>query len=207
MSDQPASGAEPSAAPSNAEGAPGSRETASARIAELSADSAWMASYLGGDKAKVAEFRSLHEAAYPTGAAGAQTNAEVFGPPADPEGYGIEAGPDATEEQRQEVTEIKQALFAEGVPNLVAEFAGQLFERNGALTEDVLTKRRLEGWAELERRHGAKAPEILADGKKLYDALVARSASLEYLLESCGAGSDAGFIETLARVQRSKPAR
>lgn len=198
---QPASGDQ--AAPSQA---------AQSEISKLSQDGDWMNSYLAGDKAKVAELTRLHQAAYPSADATPDHTEQAddwLSAPHAPDAYNfrISSAPEPSEADFTEQTEIKQALHAEGVPGFAVDVAVDVITRRletGAPDEAALEQSMRDGAAELQRRHGAKAQEIINAARSMFQRLDARDPRIGDYLHISGAANDPHLIETLARLWNEK---
>lgn len=98
---------------------------------------------------------------------------------------------------------IRQALHAEGIPTGTAHLAHHMIQRavrNGLPDDATLELGRRTGEAELQRRHGASAPQIIAAAKKVFDRLDKRDPRIGDMLVATGVASSADFIESLARL-------
>lgn len=199
-------------------------ETAQASIATLKADAAWMASYHSGDGAKVSEMTRLFEAAYPEPAedaappkaeepkAAPTLQADESAPMADaPRGpweyeTPLFEGSYATDENLAIETGIKEALYKAELPPFVWNRAHMLvmhnFKEGISGDHERIAAGRTACLAELDRRNGANAKQIIADASKVVNRLDDASLDIGDILANSGALVDADFIETLARVQR-----
>lgn len=98
---------------------------------------------------------------------------------------------------------IREALHAEAIPTGTAHLAHHLIQqatRNGPPDDATLELGRRQGQAEIERRHGASAPQIIAAAKKVFDRLDARDPRIGDMLVNTGVANDPNFIESLARL-------
>jgi hypothetical protein len=98
---------------------------------------------------------------------------------------------------------IRQALHAEGIPAGIASLGHMLIQnavRNGLPDDARLELARRTGAAELQRRHGEGAAQVIAAAKRVFDRLDARDPRLGDLLANTGVASDPNFIESLARL-------
>lgn len=98
---------------------------------------------------------------------------------------------------------IRQALHAERIPTGVASLGHMLIQnavRNGLPDDATLELGRRQGQAEIERRHGASAPQIIARAKQVFDRIDARDPRIGDMLVNSGVASNADFIEALARL-------
>ncbi len=99
---------------------------------------------------------------------------------------------------------IREALHAEGVPVGTASLGFMLVEqamRNGPPDDVTLELGRRTGEAELARRHGDGAAQIIASARKVFAKLDARDSRLGDMLCASGVASNPDFIEALARLQ------
>lgn len=187
------------AAPAN-----GGQESALSKIAELRGNAEYMAAYMAGDREKVAELMQLYEAAYPQGKAVADADAEHFGPPSDPGAYNLRLDLEDRDRAAGLQEEMRSALHGAGVPTSTVEAVRMVLERAEVLDDAGQQRSRLDGLAELERRHGAAAArQMIGDAKKLYDSVAARSPAIAEMLEVSGAANSPYLIENLARVVRA----
>lgn len=114
-------------------------------------------------------------------------------------------GPDATDEQLALELGMKTALYEAEVPTFLASFGRVIVERNisEGLQAWTSPERIASTREELEQRHGeAGAKQIIAEAKKVFDRLDAKSADLGDLLCNSGAVNCPDFLETLARGER-----
>ena len=98
---------------------------------------------------------------------------------------------------------IREALHAEGVPVGTASLGFMLVEqamRNGPPDDVTLELGRRTGEAELARRHGDGAAQIIASARKVFAKLDARDSRLGDMLCASGVASNPDFIEALARL-------
>lgn len=98
---------------------------------------------------------------------------------------------------------IRAALHAEGIPTATASLGHMLVQqavRNGLPDDQMLEAARGKGIEVLEQRHGANAPQIIADAKAVFDRLDKRDPRLGDLLVNSGVASNPNFIEALARL-------
>lgn len=187
-------------------------EAAQSEISKLSQDSDWMSSYLAGDKAKVAEFTRLHKDAHPDPDAAPDQSEQAddwLSPPrsADAYDFHLSSAPEQTEADFKEQTEIKQALHGEGVPGFAVDVAVDVITRgleSGVPDETALAQSMRDGAAELQRRHGAKAQEIINAARSMFQRLDARDPRIGDYLHLSGAANDPHLIETFARLWNEK---
>lgn len=100
---------------------------------------------------------------------------------------------------------IRAALHAEGIPTATASLGHMLVQqavRNGLPDDATLEAGRSKGMEELEQRHGANAPQIIADAKAVFTRLDTRDPRLGDLLVNSGVANDPDFVEALARLGR-----
>ncbi len=72
--------------------------------------------------------------------------------------------------------------------------------RNGLPTDADLEFSRRSGEAELARRHGDKAQEVIAQARQVFARLDKRNPAIGDILTASGVASNADFIEALARL-------
>lgn len=134
------------------------------------------------------------------------TGAEAaFAGPASPFEYRFDriGSGEYSDEDMQAEQGIREALHAEGIPTGTAHLAHHLIQqatRNGPPDDATLELGRRQGQAELSRRHGASAPQIIAAAKAVFDRLDRRDPRLGDLLVNSGVASNPNFIEALARL-------
>lgn len=129
----------------------------------------------------------------------------AFAGPASPFEYRFDriGGAEYSDSDMQAEQAIRQALHAEGIPTGVASLGHMLVQnaaRNGLPDDAALEMGRRTGEAELSRRHGASAPQIIAAAKKVFDRLDARDPRIGDMLVNTGVANDPNFIESLARL-------
>lgn len=98
---------------------------------------------------------------------------------------------------------IREALHAEGIPTGVASLGHMLIQnavRNGLPDDAALEMGRRTGEAELSRRHGGRAPEVIAAARQVFDRLDRRNPAIGDALVNSGVANDPSFIEALARL-------
>jgi len=98
---------------------------------------------------------------------------------------------------------IREALHAEGIPTGVASLGHMLIQdavRNGIPDDTTLEMSRRSGEAELSRRHGGRAPEVIAAARQVFDRLDKRNPAIGDVLVNSGVANDPNFIEALARL-------
>jgi len=98
---------------------------------------------------------------------------------------------------------IREALHAEGVPVGTASLGFMLVEqamRNGLPDDTTIEMSRRSGEAELSRRHGGRAPEVIAAARQVFDRLDKRNPAIGDVLVNSGVANDPNFIEALARL-------
>lgn len=187
-------------------------QAAQSEISKLSQDGDWMSSYLAGDKAKVAEFTRLHQEAHPgpdTTPDQSEQADDWLSPPrsADAYSFRLSSESEQSEADFREQTEIKQALHGEGVPGFAVDVAVDVITRrleSGMPDEAALAQSMRDGAAELQRRHGAKAQEIINAARSMFQRLDARDPRIGDYLHVSGAANDPHLIETLARLWTEK---
>jgi hypothetical protein len=138
-----------------------------------------------------------------------EANAQAFGtPPAGPWEYNIQM-PDVADSRIE--LDMRQALFDEGIPLFVVGVANRVIEQNtkAGIVGDLT---RIEGMkesarAELTRRHGEAAEQIIANASSLFQRLDKRNPVVCDLICTSGMGVDPNFIESLARVAQAQRTR
>lgn len=135
------------------------------------------------------------------------TGAEAaFAGPASPHEYRFDriGSAEYSDSDMQAEQGIRAALHAEGIPTGVASLGHMLLQqavKNGGLPDDVtLEMGRRTGEAELARRHGDGAAQIIAAARKVFAKLDARDSRLGDMLCASGVASNPDFIEALARL-------
>lgn len=128
----------------------------------------------------------------------------AFAGPATPFEYRFDriGGAEYSDSDMQAEQAIRQALHAEAIPTGTAHLAHHLIQqatRNGPPDDATLELGRRQGQAELDRRHGASAPQIIAAAKKVFDRLDARDPRIGDMLVATGVANSPDFIEALAR--------
>lgn len=129
----------------------------------------------------------------------------AFAGPASPHEYRFDpiGSGEYTDADMKAEQSIRAALHAEGIPTGVASLGHMLIQsvaRNGLPDDATLELGRRQGQAEIERRHGASAPQIIAAAKAVFDRLDRRDPRLGDLLVNSGVASNPNFIEALARL-------
>lgn len=134
------------------------------------------------------------------------TGAEAaFAGPASPFEYRFDRLPGAEVDDSYMADEqgIREALHAEGVPVGTASLGFMLVEqamRNGPPDDVTLELGRRTGEAELARRHGEKAQEVIRQARAVFSRLDKRDPRIGDMLVNSGVANDANFIESLARL-------
>lgn len=128
----------------------------------------------------------------------------AFAGPATPFEYRFDVLPGAEFDAAYMTDEraVRAALHAENIPTGTAHLAHHMIQRavrNGLPDDAALELARRTGEAELQRRHGASAPQIIAAAKKVFDRLDARDPRIGDMLVNTGVANDPNFIESLAR--------
>lgn len=98
---------------------------------------------------------------------------------------------------------IRAALHAEGIPTGVASLGHMLLQnavKNGLPDDATLEMGRRTGEAELQRRHGDGAAQIIASARAVFARLDKRNPAIGDMLANSGVANDANFIESLARL-------
>lgn len=129
----------------------------------------------------------------------------AFAGPASPHEYRFDpiGSGEYTDADMKAEQSIRAALHAEGIPTGVASLGHMLIQnavRNGLPDDASLEMGRRTGEAELARRHGDGAAQIIAAARKVFARLDARDPRIGDLLVNGGVANDANFIESLARL-------
>lgn len=98
---------------------------------------------------------------------------------------------------------IRAALHAEGIPTGVASLGHMLLQnavKNGLPDDASLEMGRRTGEAELARRHGDGAAQIIASARAVFARLDKRDPRIGDMLVNSGVANDVNFIESLARL-------
>lgn len=98
---------------------------------------------------------------------------------------------------------IRAALHAEGIPAGVASLGHMLLQnavKNGLPDDASLEMGRRAGAAELARRHGEKAQEVIRQARAVFSRLDKRNPAIGDMLCASGVASNPDFIESLARL-------
>lgn len=211
-------------------------EAAMVELEQRQGDSAFMAKYLNGDKAALAQMTQLHERAYP-GAQAAPGEAAPAAPAAetafsdalaaggarssDPMDVAREAafapargaweydlqlfGPNQTAEQTAAMMGLQEALYASGMPPYLARTLRAYGERNAQRGGNLGDPEAMiaSGTAELERRHGSDAAQIIKDAQQAFALIDERSPAIADALCESGLASDPEAIAALARWHRA----
>lgn len=114
-------------------------------------------------------------------------------------------GAEANDTQLAHEFAMKNALYEVGVPAFLASFGRTVIERNirDGITIWASEAATARARSELEQRHGeAGAKQIIADSKKVFDRIDAKSAAAGDVLCNSGALNCPDFIEALARTER-----
>lgn len=134
------------------------------------------------------------------------TGAEAaFAGPASPHEYAFDriGSAEYSDDDMQAEQGIRQALHAEGIPTGIAGLGHMLVQqavKNGLPDDASLEMGRRTGEAELGRRHGDGAAQIIASARKVFAKLDARDSRLGDMLCASGVASNPDFIEALARL-------
>ena len=131
----------------------------------------------------------------------------AFAGPASPHEYRFDpiGSGEYTDADMKAEQSIRAALHAEGIPTGVASLGHMLIQsvaRNGLPDDATLELGRRQGQAEIERRHGASAPQIIARAKQVFDRIDARDPRIGDMLVNSGVANDPDFVEALARLGR-----
>lgn len=131
---------------------------------------------------------------------------QAFAGPASPFEYHFDALPGAEVDDGYMADEqgIRAALHAEGVPVGTASLGHMLLQnavKTGLPDDASLELARRTGEAELARRHGDGAAQIIDQARKVFARLDARDPRIGDMLVNSGVASNANFIESLARLQ------
>ncbi len=108
-----------------------------------------------------------------------------------------------SDEDMQAEQGIRAALHAEGIPTGVASLGHMLLQqavKNGLPDDASLEMGRRTGEAELTRRHGEKAQEVIRQARAVFSRLDKRNPAIGDMLVNSGLANDANFIESLARL-------
>ncbi|GIK45982.1 MAG: hypothetical protein BroJett012_18850 [Betaproteobacteria bacterium] len=129
----------------------------------------------------------------------------AFAGPASPFAYHFDTLPGAEVDDGYMADEqgIRQALHAEGIPTGVASLGHMLLQnavKNGLPDDASLEMGRRTGEAELARRHGEKAQEVIRQARAVFSRLDKRDSRLGDMLVNSGVASNPNFIEALARL-------
>lgn len=206
--------------------APGQGADTLGEIMAKQADSAFMGKYLNGDAQAVAEMKALYSKAYPEPnpeaapeqdeppapdpAAAANSEflavemASAYQPPRGSYEYEGLLHERMSAEEISEGMALGQAMFNAGVPVALAHQLrdiGQRLQREGRSEDGEGEKAR--GMAELERRHGAEAPEIVKLANMAYTHLRNEAPDVADALVEAGIGSDPDAIFALASWARA----
>lgn len=134
------------------------------------------------------------------------TGAEAaFAGPASPFEYRFDriGSAEYSDSDMQAEQDIRTALHAEGIPTGVASLGHMLLQnavKNGPLDDASLEMGRRTGEAELQRRHGDGAAQIIASARAVFSRLDKRDSRLGDMLCASGVASNPDFIEALARL-------
>jgi len=134
------------------------------------------------------------------------TGAEAaFAGPASPFEYRFDriGSAEYSDDDMQAEQGIRAALHAEGIPTGVASLGHMLLQqavKNGLPDDASLEMGRRTGEAELARRHGEKAQEVIRQARAVFSRLDKRDPRIGDMLVNSGVANDANFIESLARL-------
>ena len=134
------------------------------------------------------------------------TGAELaFAGPASPHEYRFDriGSAEYSDDDMQAEQGIRAALHAEGIPTGVASLGHMLLQqavKNGLPDDASLEMGRRGGEAELARRHGEKAQEVIRQARAVFSRLDKRNPAIGDMLVNSGVANDANFIESLARL-------
>ena len=136
---------------------------------------------------------------------------QAFAGPASPAAYAFDRLPGAEVDDGYMADEqgIRQALHAEGIPTGIAGLGHYLVQqamRNGLPDDVTLELGRRQGQAELARRHGDGAAQIIASARAVFARLDKRDSRLGDMLVNSGVASNPDFVESLARLARAREA-
>lgn len=98
---------------------------------------------------------------------------------------------------------IREALHAEQVPTGIADLGHYLVQqavKNGLPDDASLEMGRRGGEAELARRHGEKAQEVIRQARAVFARMDKRDPRIGDMLANSGVASNPDFIEALARL-------
>ncbi len=130
---------------------------------------------------------------------------QAFAGPASPAAYAFDriGSAEYSDEDMQAEQGIRQALHAEGIPIGIAGLGHYLVQqamRNGPPDDVTLELGRRQGQAELARRHGDGAAQIIASARAVFSRLDKRDPRIGDMLVNSGVANDVNFIESLARL-------
>ena len=130
---------------------------------------------------------------------------QAFAGPASPAAYAFDRLPGAEVDDGYMADEqgIREALHAEQVPTGVASLGHMLLQqavKNGLPDDASLEMGRRTGEAELARRHGEKAQEVIRQARAVFSRLDKRDPRIGDMLVNSGVANDVNFIESLARL-------
>lgn len=134
------------------------------------------------------------------------TGAEAaFAGPASPHEYRFDriGSAEYSDADMQAEQGIRAALHAEGIPAGVASLGHMLIQdavRNGLPDDAALELGRRTGEAEMQRRHGARAPEVIRQAREVFARLDKRNPRIGDVLVDSGVANSPEFIEALARL-------
>lgn len=129
----------------------------------------------------------------------------AFAGPASPHEYRFEqiGGAEYSDDDMRAEQGIRQALHSEAIPTGIASLGHMLIQqavRNGLPTDADLEFSRRSGEAELARRHGDKAQEVIAQARQVFARLDKRNPAIGDILTASGVANDPNFVEALARL-------
>lgn len=131
--------------------------------------------------------------------------AAAFAGPASPAAYAFDriGGAEYSDDDMRAEQGIRAALHAEGIPTGVASLGHMLLQqavKNGLPDDVTLEMSRRTGEAELARRHGEKAQEVIRQARAVFSRLDKRDPRIGDMLVNSGVANDPSFIEALARL-------
>ena len=129
----------------------------------------------------------------------------AFAGPASPFEYRFDriGSAEYSDDDMQAEQGIREALHAEQIPAGIASLGHMLLQqavKNGLPDDASLEMGRRQGQAELARRHGDGAAQIIASARAVFSRLDKRNPAIGDLLVNSGVANDANFIESLARL-------